>query len=198
MYELSAEIREGKVCKSSTNAVRRENKVPAVMYDSKANCTHLAVCKKEVSRLIQKRGTSGLIKLNVRRGDNIESHEVVFKNIQFDVFRSHAIHIDFQEAASDKAIRIKVPLKSVGTPYGVLRQGGVLQQNAQEAELLCLPKDIPDYISVDVSKLNLHDLVRAGDIPGFNFTTPTQSLFSVATSRAARILEAEDSTDKEG
>jgi large subunit ribosomal protein L25 len=107
------------------------------------------------------------------------------------------IHIDFQKADPERPIRIKVPVKAVGTPYGVLRQGGVLQQNAQETELLCLPKDIPDYIDVDVSKLNLHELVRARDISGYNFTTPSQSLFSVATSRAARILEAVDTTEEE-
>lgn len=196
MYELSAEVREAKVCKSSTNAVRRADMVPAVMYDSETNCTHLAICKKEVGRLIQKRGTSGLIQLNVKRGDAVDVHEVVFKSVQFDVLYSNVIHIDFQKADPERPIRIKVPVKSVGTPFGVLRQGGVLQQNAQETELLCLPKDIPDYISVDVTKLNLHELIRAKDIPGFNFTTPSQSLFSVATSRAARILEAVDTTEK--
>lgn len=191
MYELKAEARET-VSKSSTSGLRRDSKVPAVLYGQDGT-THLAISKRDVEFLIKGRGTSGLISLVISGGDNAGSFPVVFKNLQFDYLRKNVIHLDFQSTKEDQLVKIKVPVKGIGTPYGVLRQGGVLQQNAQETEISCLPKDIPDFIPVDIEQMKLNDIVRAADIKGYNFSLATQSFFTVASSRAARkMAESEE------
>ncbi|PCJ20668.1 MAG: 50S ribosomal protein L25 [Candidatus Cloacimonadota bacterium] len=186
MYELKAEARET-VSKSSTSGLRRDSKVPAVLYGQNGT-SHVAITKRDVEFLIKERGTSGLISLLIEGGDNAGSSNVIFKNLQFDYLRKNVIHIDFQSTKEDSIVKIKVPIKGIGTPHGVMRQGGVLQQNALEAEISCLPKDIPDFIPVDIEKMNLNDIIRAADIKGFDFSLASQSFFTVATSRAARKM----------
>ena len=165
--------------------------IPSVMYDKTGSAINIALDRKDVETLIKKRGTSGLVKLHISQGDQKESHEAIFKNIQYDYLHSTVIHLDFQKAYADTPVKIRVPIKGTGTPYGVIRQGGVLQQNAQAAEIQCLPADIPDVISVEVSSLKLNEIVRAADVEGFQFTLPNQSFFTVASSRAARKIAAE-------
>jgi large subunit ribosomal protein L25 len=196
MYEVNVEVRDSKITKASTSELKRNDKIPAVMYGKNAETIHFAIPRKEVNQLIQKRGTSGLVKLNMEKGGKTESCEAVFKNLQFNSLRTKIVHLDFQKTEANTPVRIKVPLKPEGTPFGVLRQGGVLQQNAQESEIVCLPKDIPDYIAIDVSKLQLHEFIKAKDIEGFKFTVPEQSFFTVASSRAARVLEATATGDE--
>ncbi|MCO4781882.1 MAG: 50S ribosomal protein L25 [Candidatus Cloacimonetes bacterium] len=186
MYELKAEARET-VSKSSTSGLRRDSKVPAVLY-GQDGASHLAISKRDVEFLIKERGTSGLINLVISGGDNAGSFPVIFKNLQFDYLRKNVIHLDFQSTKEDQLVKIKVPVKGIGTPYGVLRQGGVLQQNAQETEISCLPKDIPDFIPVNIEEMKLNDIVRAADIEGFTFSLASQSFFTVASSRAARKM----------
>jgi len=190
MYEVSAEARVGKITAASRTELKKREFIPAVLYDKNGTSQNIALSRKEAVTLLKKRGTSGVVKLSIANGDSVEAHEAVFKNPQFDYLQSELIHIDFQKAYSDRPIRIKIPIKCTGTPYGVLRQGGVLQQNAQESEILCLPSEVPDCISVDVSHLKLNEIVRASDIEGFEFKIPSQSFFTVASSRAARKIAA--------
>jgi large subunit ribosomal protein L25 len=200
MYEVQAELREGKITKASTNELKRREMVPAVMYDRHTNSQHVAISRKEVGQLVQKRGTSGYIKLNINKSDNsTETHNVVFKNIQFDAFRNNIIHMDLIKTEEGVPVKIKVPIKGNGTPFGVLRQGGVLQQGSLETEIICKPEEIPDRIDVDVTDLKLSEVILARDLEGYTFTTPTQNLFMVASSRVARMMEAsEDGEAGEG
>lgn len=190
MYEVNAIARESRITKASRNALRKSGKIPATLYDKSGQATSVGIDAKEVETLLKKRGASGLVKLNVKNGEETESHQAIFKNIQYDWTQNNVLHLDFQKAYDDRPVKIKVPIKGTGTPYGVLRQGGVLQQNSLETEILTLPKDIPDVISIDVSHLKLNEIVRARDVEGFTFSLPLQSFFTVASSRAARKIAA--------
>ena len=190
MYEVNAKVRESEIKGSTRRAMRREGGIPAVLCDRNGTATNIYLDRKEVHSLVKKRGASGLVKLNI---EGLDACDAIFKNIQYDYTGSNILHLDFDRAYDDKKIKIKVPLKCIGTPYGVLRQGGVLQQNAQETEIQCFPKDIPDAISIDVSELKLNEIVRAKDIKGYTFSIPSQSFFTVASSRAARKIAAASS-----
>ena len=190
MYEVSSEARVGKITAASRTDLKNRDRIPAVLYDKNGSSINIAIPRKEAKNLLRRRGTSGVVKLNITNGDSVESHDAIFKNPQFNYLHSELIHLDFQKTYPDRPISIKVPIKCSGTPYGVLRQGGVLQQNAQESEIQCLPGEVPDCISVDVSHLKLNEIIRARDIEGFKFKLPSQSFFTVASSRAARKIAA--------
>lgn len=190
MYTVTAKERQGEITKSSTRGLSRDGRIPAVMYDRTGTSVPLSLDRKDAETLIKKRGTSGLISLNVEKAGGAESVTVVFKNLQYDHLRNNVIHMEFQKTEPTIPVKIKVPIKGTGTPFGVLRQGGVLQQNAQDTEIQCLPAEIPDFILVDVSHLKLNEVIRARDIEGFKFSLPVQSFFTVASSRAARKIAA--------
>ncbi|MBT3784333.1 50S ribosomal protein L25 [bacterium] len=196
MYEVSAEARVGKITAASRTVLKGKKFIPAVLYDRDGTAQNIALSKKEADTLIKKRGTSGMVKLSIQNGDSTESHEAVFKNPQYNYLQSDLLHLDFQKTYADTKIRIKIPIKGTGTPYGVLRQGGVLQQNAQESEITCLPGSIPDCITVDVSHLKINEIVRAQDLEGFEFRVPSQSFFTVASSRVARKIAATGETEE--
>jgi len=190
MYNLTAKERQGEISKSSTRGLYRDARIPGVVYDHTGVSLPVSLDRKDADLLIKKRGTSGLIQLTVEKAGGNEVCNAVFKNLQYDHLRNNVIHMEFQRTVATVPVKIRVPIKGTGTPHGVLRQGGVLQQNAQESEILCLPADIPDCIQVDVSHLKLNEVIRARDIEGFKFSLPQQSFFTVASSRAARKIAA--------
>jgi len=75
------------------------------------------------------------------------------------------IHIDLKRIAMDKALRVSVRVKLMGVPVGVKTAGGILDQVLREVEIECLPSDIPNHIDVDVTNLNLFDVLRVSDLP---------------------------------
>lgn len=190
MYEVTVEVRDSKVTQASRTALRNAGRIPAVVYDKDGSSINVSIDARDTTMLIRRRGASGLVLLKIMNQGNLEETQAVFKNIQYDYKGNDVLHIDFQRVHADRIVKIKVPVTHSGTPYGVLRQGGVLQQNAQETEIHCLPADIPDCIRVDVSALKLNEIVRAQDIEGFTYSIPTQAFFTVASSRAARKIAA--------
>jgi large subunit ribosomal protein L25 len=90
--------------------------------------------------------------------------KVLLQEIQHDPVMHHPIHVDFHEVSMTKRIRIKVPLRLVGEPVGVVTFGGVLQHLVREAELECLPSDIPEHVDVDVSALGIGDSLTFADV----------------------------------
>lgn len=191
MYEVAVQVRDNKITQASRTALRNAGRVPAVVYDKDGSAINVSVDGKEVSLLIRKRGASGLVLLKIDNQGKVEESQAVFKNIQYDYKGNSVLHLDFQKVHADRIVKIKVPIAHTGTPFGVLRQGGVLQQNAQETEIHCLPADIPDCIRVDVSALKLNEIIRAQDIEGFTYSIPSQAFFTVASSRAARKIAAQ-------
>ncbi len=185
MYTIQVQKRESDIRKSTTRGLYRDGRIPCVIYDGSGQSVPVSMDQKDAEVLIRKRGVSGLIQVDIE-GD--KSVTAIFKNLQYNHMRTEIRHVDFQVTEDDKPVKIRVPVKGNGTPFGVLRQGGVLQQNAQDTEICCLPKDIPDFIAVDVSNLKLNEIIRARDIEGFNFSLPLQSFFTVASSRAARKM----------
>ena len=192
MYEVDVQVRDTKITQASRTALRNAGRIPAVVYDKDGSVINVSIDSREAGILVKKRGASGLISLKIDNQGSIEETQAIFKNIQYDYKGNTILHLEFQRTHADRIVKIKVPVAHTGVPYGVLRQGGVLQQNAQETEIHCLPAQIPDCIKVDVSDLKLNEIVRAEDIKGFNYSIPSQAFFTVASSRAARKIAAQD------
>ena len=191
MYEVEVQVRDTKITQASRTALRNAGRIPAVVYDKDGSAINVSIDGREAGLLVRKRGASGLIALKIDNQGSIEETQAIFKNIQYDYKGNTILHLDFQRVHAERVVKIKVPVAHTGVPYGVLRQGGVLQQNAQETEIHCLPAEIPDCIKVDVSDLKLNEIVRAEDIEGFTYSIPTQAFFTVASSRAARKIAAQ-------
>ena len=88
----------------------------------------------------------------------------MFHDRQIDPVRGRLIHADLTRLVKGQKIEVTVPLHLVGEPFGVREKQGVLEQVIREIEIRCEPRDIPDTIDVDVTNLDVHDVLHVSDI----------------------------------
>jgi len=159
---LEAEARDT-FGKNEARRTRREGKVPAVLYGGDGgSATPIAVAPKALLKILHSEaGQNTLISMKLAgAGDT----RVLVKDFQLDPITHELLHADFYRVAMDKLLQVTIPIQVTGEPKGVKQQGGVLEHIRREIEIECLPGDIPENITVDVSELMLHQGVRVRDI----------------------------------
>ena len=163
---LEAVKREGRG-KNEANRLRAGGKIPAVFYGpgkgGKApEGVAVAVDPKAVLRILHSdTGANTLINLKL---DGLEAR-VMVREYQLDPVTHHLLHADFYQLAMDKAIVVTVPIVVKGEAKGVKQQSGMLDFVTREIDVECLPTDIPENITIDVSELMLHEAIRVRDLP---------------------------------
>lgn len=146
--------------KKISKKLRRENKIPAVLYGRELDSKSIAVDYgdfRDVYKENLEKTNFIFIKLDGKE------YRTLIKEIQVEPVTRAVLHIDFQEIYSGQKIAIKVPIKLIGEAPG-LQEGGVLESNMREVDIECLPKNLPDHIEVDISELGLGDSIQIEDI----------------------------------
>jgi large subunit ribosomal protein L25 len=159
-------MREGRG-KNEANRLRAAGQIPAVVYGSKKEGktpegVALSVDPKAVLRILHSdSGANTLINLRV---DGTEAR-VMVKEYQLDPITHQLLHADFYALAMDKEIEVTVPIVLRGESRGVKQQGGIVDFVTRDIEVQCLPTDIPENITVDISELMLNQSIRLKDLP---------------------------------
>lgn len=157
---IAAEKREG-LGKGLARSLRREGKVPAVLY-REGKSQSIKLSKKELSKLINSMsGEQVMVDLQFSDG---EKKLALLKDYQVDPIKGELLHTDFFEVSLTEEVRISVHVTTIGEPIGVKRDGGILQHTLREVEIECLPDKIPGKISVDISKLEVGQSVHVSDL----------------------------------
>ncbi|HVM97081.1 MAG TPA: 50S ribosomal protein L25 [Candidatus Acidoferrales bacterium] len=159
--ELGATVRENSG-KSAAKRLRRDGKVPAVFYGPKRASTLLAVDAHEFALKVSGLEGAHLIKF-ASDSDLVRDCVALVKDTQLHPVTGEVLHTDFYEVDMTRTLRVRAPLHFEGKAAGVAL-GGILQPIAREIEVECLPADIPDFISVDVSSLGIHDAIHVGQL----------------------------------
>ncbi len=144
--------------KGPSRRLRREGKIPAIIYGHKTPKT-IAVDQKEFRQKFKNSSASTILTLMVGK----KKYEVLVKGLQEDLLRDSITHIDFFELERGKVLRTKVPVHVEGAAKGV-REGGLLEQRIHELEIECLPKDIPEFIAVNIDDLVIGEAIHVGDL----------------------------------
>jgi len=140
--------------------LRREGRVPAILYGGSAPVP-IAVDAREVLRLMHgHEGGTQLLQLAL----DGQTRMAIVRDMQFDPVSENLVHCDLQEVAMDRAIQVTVPLRHVGDAVGVRDTKGILEMILREVEVSCLPANIPDIITVDVSNLAIHDVFTVREL----------------------------------
>src|ERR1700758_28475 len=169
--------REGKFNKNAARRVRVAGKIPAVLYGAGHDAVAVEVDPKQISRILfSETGHNTIFDVEVA---GIPPAKAMIVDWQREPIKDKLIHIDMKRIALDKLLRVSVRVKLMGVPVGVKTAGGILDQVLREVEIECLPSDIPNHIDVDVSNLELHQVLRVSDLPH---------------SDKIKFLEAEDTT----
>lgn len=149
--------------KGVARSLRREGKVPAVIYGRGRDPQALAVDTTALSRLLaQIAAATTLVDVTVEGRPAVKA---LIREIQRNPVRpADIIHLDLYEVHADEKITVEVPVKLVGVPEGVKNFGGVLDQIMHDIEIKVFPADIPEHIDVDVSALNIGQSIHVGDL----------------------------------
>jgi large subunit ribosomal protein L25 len=161
-FELVAEFRETQG-KGASRRLRHEGKVPAILYGGHADARTLTLNhQKLLIMLDNERFYSTILSLKV--GDQTQA--AILKDVQRHPFRNAIVHVDFQRVEENEKIRISIPLHFTGAAIspGVKSQGGIVSHMRNEAEVSCLPKDLPEFIEVDISGLSLNESIHLSQL----------------------------------
>ena len=164
MAEVTLEVsRREQTGKEVAKKLRREGKVPAVVYGGHRDPVAIAVDRKAVSELIQKseHGIRSVFLLKMSGTD--QQRHAMIKDVTIDPVSRKMTHIDFVRVVMDEKVRVTVPVHLNGTALGV-KEGGVLDWQVRDVHIECLPTAIPDSIEVDVAPLGGHEYYRVKDL----------------------------------
>jgi large subunit ribosomal protein L25 len=148
--------------KNDARRVRRQGKVPAVVYGAGKQALPVSVDPRQVSRILHSQtGHNTVFDLTVD-GDRTKAMIVDW---QYEPIKGALLHIDLKRIAMDQKLKVNVPIELVGEATGVKQQGGILEQILREVEVECLPGDIPNAIELNVSELTFGMVLRVSDLP---------------------------------
>jgi len=184
--EISVDPREAGN-KRVAGRLRREGKLPGVFYGPKTNPIPLQVNTKELLGSVPELEGSHLILMKSKipiLGDKV----ALIKDVQFHPVTGEILHFDLYEVDLTHKILLKIPLHFVGKPKGVI-QGGILQPIVREIEVECLPMDIPEFLDVDVTSLEIGHSVHVRDLQVPEGVLIPSDLATTLVTVAAPIVE---------
>ena len=161
-YKVQATLRVGRG-KNDARRARRDGMVPITVYGGGAETVAAVAPLRDLAAIL--RSESGRNTIFTIEVDGVGTSEVMFHDRQIDPLKGRLLHADLTRLVKGQKIEVTVPLHLTGEPIGVKEKQGVLEQIVREIEIKCEPRDIPDTLDVDVSGLDVHDVLRVSDIP---------------------------------
>ena len=160
--KLKVERREG-TGRSAARKLKARGVVPAVIYGAKHKPQALQVSARDINAMLSHAsGENILVELEIA-GEKSNRMALV-QEVQHSPLGGDILHVDFHAISMDQKIHADVPLEAMGVPNGVKNFGGLLEQNLRTLSIECLPRDLPDRVTVDVSALNIGDSIHVRDI----------------------------------
>ncbi len=185
--ELRAEIRAA--VGSGVNALRRSGKVPAIVYGRNVANIPIQLDAREVTNTLRKAGRNTLITLHIAGKDAPQM--VLTREVQRDPIRRTIQHIDFYAVSLTEKITASIRVVLEGEPEDVKSGVGVLLQERDTLEIECLPSDLIEAVTIDVSKMKVDDVVRVKDVivpPGITLLDDPED----EVVRVTRFVEAKE------
>jgi large subunit ribosomal protein L25 len=190
MAEIVLAADSGRVTGSAVSRrLRAAGKVPAVMYGHGVEPTPVTVEWRELRMaLTTDKGLNAVISLEV----DGEKHPTIVKDLQRHPVRRDVLHIDFLVVERDKPVEAEVPIVLEGEPIKVLQERGVVDQQMHSLTVMAKPADIPGHISLDISDLEIGQVITLADLAlPAGVTTDADLEQSVVGAQVTRAVEAE-------
>ncbi len=191
--ELKGAVRKS-IGKKDSKKLRLEEKTPCVLYGGKEN-VHFSVEMQNLKKLVYTPNVY-LVDLEIDGA----KHKAILKDMQFHAVTDEIIHIDFLEVFEDKSVEISVPVSLNGLAVGV-KAGGKLQVLNRKLKVKALPKDLPDTLEIDITKLALGKSIKVGDVSFENIemlNAKNTVIAAVKLTRAAKGAAAGSEEEGEG
>ena len=162
-FTLDAQVRSDLGKGASRRLRRNENLVPAVIYGGDKPAQSISLLAKELAKLLDNEvAFSSVLTLNVAGANE----NVVIKALQRHPSKGYVMHADFVRVVAGQKLTATVPVHLINqeTAVGVKQQGGEIYLNLPDAEVSCLPQDLPDFIEVDIANLEVGQVLHMSDV----------------------------------
>ena len=167
-FILNVSPREG-TGRSASRRLRKQDRIPAILYGKHTAPTTLAVEGTEFVRLVKAIGdNAALIELKGTKDQALS----ILQEVQRDAMTDRYLHVDLHEVKADEKMEINVPVHTSGESTGVKNEAGVLEAASHSLRIRCLPKDLPAFIDVDVTELRVGHTIHIHElkpVPGVIF-----------------------------
>jgi len=179
--------------KGASRRLRHSGKVPAILYGAHQDAQSLILDQQNLLTMIaDERFYSSIVRLKIGE----RTQEAIVKDVQMHPAKNLVVHVDLQRVVENERIRIHLPIhfKNETASPGVKTQGGVVSHMRTDVEVSCLPKDLPEFLELDLVEMNLNDTKFLADIPlpaGVSIPELTQRNAPVVSIHAPRAEEPE-------
>ncbi len=185
--------------KNASRRIRREGKIPAILYGPQMENVSLTLEKKDLFQILKSEsGENTIFKVSF----DSQTQDVMIKDLQKDPSSDRLLHVDLILITMDKEMRVSVPLVLVGEAIGVKSEGGFVDHALRELEIECLPKDIPEHIDVDLTELHLHQSIKVEELippPGVTLISDPGSVIAMIQAQAKEEeVVVEEELEEEG
>ena len=152
--------------RSAVRKLKGQGLVPAIIYGGKDKAEPLQVTKRDITAMLSHAsGENILVELEVDGGTgNKVNRLALLQEVQHSPVGGDVLHVDFHAVTMDEMIEADIPLEPIGTAEGVKTFGGLLEQNLRFLAIECLPRDLPDLVTVEISHLNIGDAIHVREI----------------------------------
>lgn len=161
-FEIEASVRH-EIGKGASRRLRREEKVPGVIYGGGKDAVSLTFEHKHVAKAL---GNEAFYSRILTLKTSTETERVILKDVQRHPFKPRITHVDFQRVRSDEKLYMHIPLHFIGAEKapGVKDAGGLVSHIISDIEISCFPDDLPEYIEVDLSDMQLNQILHMSDL----------------------------------
>jgi large subunit ribosomal protein L25 len=162
-FTFGADLRDTQG-KGASRRLRHAGKVPAILYGGHKDAQALTLDQQNLLTMIaDERFYSSIVQLKIGE----QAQEAIVKDIQMHPAKNVVVHVDLQRVVENETIRIRVPIhfKGESVSPGVKVQGGVVSHMRADVEVTCLPKDLPEFLELDLSGMSLNETKFLSDVP---------------------------------
>jgi large subunit ribosomal protein L25 len=161
-FVIGAEFRDTQG-KGASRRLRIQGKVPAILYGGGQNPRALVLDQQKLLTMIDnEKFYSSIVQLKVAN----ETQEAIVKDVQMHPAKNLVVHLDMQRVLENEKLRIRLPIhfRNASVSPGVKVQGGIVSHLMNDVEVVCLPKDLPEFLEVDMLDMSLNDIKYLADV----------------------------------
>jgi len=162
-FSFGADVRDTQG-KGASRRLRHKGKVPAILYGGHQDAQNLILDQQNLLTMVgNEKFYSSIVQVKIGE----KTQEAIVKDIQMHPAKNVVVHVDLQRVVENELLRIMLPIhfKNETSSPGVKVQGGVVSHMRSDVEVLCLPKDLPEFLELDLSSMNLNETKFLSDVP---------------------------------
>lgn len=185
-YEITAETRDDQGT-SASRRLRRAGKIPAIIYGADKAPASLSLDHNSFYRnLKDERFHTSILTVNM----GAEKQQAILRDVQMHPYQPQVVHVDLQRISASEKIHMRIPLHFINesSSPGVKVDGGIVNHLMTEVDITCLPADLPEFLTVDMLEMKLHQSVHLSEIPVPKGVAITQLAHGGADHAVATIL----------